>query len=80
MASLLRGYGLAREQSFFKREQEADVQRHRQRLKKEGKLPEAPSAAAASGQAAAVKPFDSSEHAYDVRRGPRVELRARLTV
>eukprot|EP00887_Chlorella_sp_A99_P000251 scaffold13.g251.t1 len=39
MANILRGYGLAREQGYFKQEQEADLQRHKQRLIKEGRLP-----------------------------------------
>lgn len=41
MANILRGYGLAREQGYFKVEQEAEVQKHRQRLIKEGAWPDA---------------------------------------
>lgn len=62
MANILRGYGLAREQGFFKQEQEADVQRHRQRLIKEGKLPEEASAKPASEEekeAAAMAAFET---------------------
>ncbi|KAI7839936.1 hypothetical protein COHA_006330 [Chlorella ohadii] len=79
MANILRGYGLAREQGYFKIEQEADLQRHKQRLVKQGKLPEEPSptegqeqAAAgrqqgAAGQAAGSgKGFTSSEAQYEV--------------
>lgn len=39
MADILRGYGLARESAFFKQEQEAEIQRHRRKMVKEGKLP-----------------------------------------
>jgi hypothetical protein len=68
MASLLRGYGLAREQAHFKLEQEADVQRHRQRLVKQGKLdPEAVARdRAAAAAAGASQPFGASEHNYEV--------------
>ncbi|KAI3430636.1 hypothetical protein D9Q98_005229 [Chlorella vulgaris] len=67
MASLLRGYGLAREQAHFKLEQEADVQRHRQRLVKQGKLdPEAVARdRAAAAAAGASQPFGASEHNYE---------------
>ena len=40
MAHVLRGYGQAREGAYFKHEQEADLQRHRTRLVKEGRLSE----------------------------------------
>lgn len=53
MAHILRGYGLAREQGYFKIEQEADLQRHKQRLVKEGKLPEEPPPPEGQEQAAA---------------------------
>lgn len=71
MAHILRGYGLAREGAHFKVEQEADLQRHRQRLVKQGKLPEQPEAAAAeaAGKAGrqAGKGFEASEHSFEVR-------------
>lgn len=51
MADILRGYGLAREQAHFKLEQEADVQRRRQRLIKEGKLPSKEDAKKGSAEA-----------------------------
>ncbi|EFN52012.1 expressed protein [Chlorella variabilis] len=71
MAHILRGYGLAREQAHFKLEQEADVQRHHQRLVKEGKLPEeeAKRAAAAAAREQAGRPFEHSEHNYEARHG-----------
>ncbi|KAL4422961.1 hypothetical protein ABPG75_009158 [Micractinium tetrahymenae] len=68
-AHILRGYGLAREGAHFKFEQEADLQRHRKRLEKEGKLPEQPEAAAGEAGAAAArhasKGFQASEHNYE---------------
>lgn len=71
MAHILRGYGLAREGAHFKLEQEADLQRHRQRLVKQGKLPDQPEAAAgeAAGPAGrqAGKGFEASEHSFEVR-------------
>lgn len=39
MASILGGYLRAREGSYFKQEQEADLHKHRKKLEKEGKLP-----------------------------------------
>ncbi|PRW20197.1 hypothetical protein C2E21_9216 [Chlorella sorokiniana] len=79
MAHILRGYGLAREQGYFKVEQEADLQRHKQRLVKEGKLPEEPPpgegqepGAAGRQQGAAGQAqgrgqgFTSSEEQYEV--------------
>jgi hypothetical protein len=49
--------------------QEADVQRHRQRLVKEGKLPEEEAARAAEEAArrAKAKDFTASEHSYEAR-------------
>lgn len=76
MANILRGYGLAREQGYFKQEQEADVQRHRKRLIKEGKLSEEEAAALDSraqqaqqgqaGQAGQDATFRDSEHSFEV--------------
>ena len=69
MAAILRNYGIARENGFFKLEQEAEVQRHRQRLKREGKLDDCAAAGeGGSGATASAAPggFDDSLHAYEV--------------
>lgn len=75
MADILRGYGLAREQAHFKLEQEADVQRRRQRLIKEGKLPKEErkeqERAEAEPQAGAAPGFGDSMHDYEVGWGAR---------
>lgn len=69
MANILRGYGAAREGSYFKQEQEAELQQYRRRLVKEGKLTEEKAAeldAADRRRRHGGLSMEESEHEFEV--------------